>query len=244
MLPHLSGRPLALQRWPNGIDKMMWFQQNAPPKVPDFVRLLPIEDRRHIVVENVETLGWLANFAALTLHQWHSHLPTLEKPDYVLFDLDPGNGTWANLIAVAKKLRATLDELELESVVKTSGKRGIHVLVPIKHIHSYADVAAFAEKLADGVAAALPKISTTERMKAKRFGRLYVDHLQNGRGKTVVAPYAIRALEGAPVSTPIKWEEVTEKLDPSKLTIQTVLKRIERHGDLLAPLFSSKQRLP
>jgi bifunctional non-homologous end joining protein LigD len=238
LLPHLKGRPLALQRYPNGIDKMMWFQQNAPPKVPDFVTLIPVADRRHVVADNVETLLWLANLAALTLHQWHSHKPNLDRPDYVLFDLDPGKGTWANLIEVATTLRRTLEDLELESVVKTSGKRGIHVLVPIKSTHSYADVASFAERIADGVASALPKIATTERSLNKRGGRLYVDHMQNARGKTMVAPYTIRALEGAPVSAPIKWSEVTTKLDPQKLTIKTVLQRIEKYGDLLAPLLT------
>jgi bifunctional non-homologous end joining protein LigD len=244
MIPHLKGRPLALQRWPNGIDKMMWFQQNAPPKVPDFVRLIPIADRRHVVVENVQTLEWLSNLAALTLHQWHSREPKLDRPDYVVFDLDPGAGTWANLISVAMKLRATLEDLELESVVKTSGKRGIHVLVPLKRTHTYAGIAAFAEKIADEVAAALPKIATTQRMKAKRGGRLYVDHMQNGQGKTVVAPYTIRAVDGATVSTPIQWSEVTEKLDPKKLTIKTVLKRLDKYGDLLAPLLKGNQTLP
>ncbi len=242
MLPHLRGRPLALQRWPNGIDKMMWFQQNAPAKVPDYVRLIPIDDRRHVVVENVETLEWLANLAALTLHQWSSHasegasLNSLDRPDYVVFDLDPGRGTWANLIAVATTLRRVLDELELESLVKTSGKRGIHVLVPLARKNTHDDAVRFAEKIASAVAGATPKIATTERMKNKRGGRLYVDYLQNGKGKTIVAPYTIRALPGAPVSTPLQWGEVTEKLDPTEFTMRTVLNRIEQHGDLLAKL--------
>lgn len=249
MIPHLRGRPLALQRWPNGIDKMMWFQQNAPPKVPDFVRLIPIDDRRHIVVENVESLEWLANLAALTLHQWSSHAPegatlkSLDRPDYVIFDLDPGKGTWANLISVATTLRRVLEDLELESLVKTSGKRGIHVLVPLARKNTHDQAVAFAEKIADAVAKTLPKIATTERMKNKRGGRLYVDYLQNGKGKTIVAPYTIRALPGAPVSTPVKWSEVTEQLDPSKLTMKTVLRRIEKYGDLLAPLLKGKGTL-
>jgi len=242
MIPHLAGRPLALQRWPNGIDKMMWFQQNAPPKVPEFVRLIPIADRRHVVVENVETLEWLANLAALTLHQWSSHakkgasLVSLDRPDYVIFDLDPGKGTWANLIAVATTVRRVLDDLELETLVKTSGKRGIHILVPLARKNTHDEAVAFAEKIAESVAKTLPKIATTQRMKNKRGGRLYVDYLQNGKGKTIVAPYTIRALPGAPVSTPVKWSEVTEKLDPQKFTIKTVLKRIDKYGDLLAGL--------
>jgi bifunctional non-homologous end joining protein LigD len=249
MLPHLAGRPLALQRWPNGIDHMMWFQQNAPPKVPEFVRLIPIADRQHVVVENVETLEWLANLAALTLHQWSSHaakgtsLKSLDRPDYVVFDLDPGEGSFAHLISVATTLRRVLEDLELETVVKTSGKRGLHVLLPLARKNTHEEAVAFAEKIANAVASACPKIATTERMKNKRGGRLYVDYLQNGKGKTIVAPYTIRALPGAPVSTPIKWSEVTAKLDPSKFTITSVRKRLDKFGDLLAPLLIGKATL-
>ena len=244
MLPHLAGRPISMQRWPNGIHAPAWYQQRPPERCPEFVRIVDVGDRTHVVVDNLETLQWLGNLAALTIHQWASHLPTLENPDYVIFDLDPGDGTFEHLIEVANALHRLLDELELETVVKTSGKRGLHVLVPLAEKVSFDDVTAFAEKISSAIAKHLPKIATVERMKKSRGGRLYVDYLQNGRGKTIVAPYAIRALDGAPVSTPLSWSEVTPKLDPSAFTLRTVLSRIDREGDLLAPLLRPRNKLP
>ena len=259
MLPHLRGRPLALQRWPHGIDGEEWYQQNAPDKCPPFVRLLAVGDhhtnKKRIVADNVETLQWLANLAAITLHQWASHAPgtakteraivkALAEPDYFVIDLDPGAGTWAHLIEVAMAVRRLIDALEFESVVKTSGKRGLHIVVPIVRGPSHAEATAFAEHMARAVAKVLPKIATVERMKAKRGGRLYVDFGQNGEGKTVVAPYTLRARDSAVVSTPIAWSEVTEKLDPTRFTIKTVLARIDKRGDLFAGALSGKNTLP
>jgi bifunctional non-homologous end joining protein LigD len=122
----------------------------------------------------------------------------------------------------------------MPSAVKTSGKRGLHVVVPIARGASHDEATSFAEKLARAVAKVLPDISTVERMKAKRDGRLYIDYLQNGEGKTIVAPYTLRALDGAPVSTPIAWDEVTESLDPKKFTMKVVLERVQRYGDLFS----------
>jgi bifunctional non-homologous end joining protein LigD len=259
MLPHLAGRPIGLQRWPNGIDDEAWFQQNAPEKTPDYVRLVDTGpdhgSKRKVVIENRETLAWLSNLAALTIHQWASHVPehtrtpaaivrALGQADYAVVDLDPGEGTWGHLIEVAEALRGLLEELELVSVVKTSGQRGLHVVIPFVRGPSHADATDFARKLATTVAGALPKIATVERMKAKRHGRLYIDFLQNGEGKTIVAPYSIRPKDGAPVSTPLSWSEVTRKLDPSTLTIRTVPARAAKHGDLFAPLLMPSQTLP
>ena len=225
MLPYMVGRPIGLQRWPNGIDGEAWFEQNAPKKLPEIVRVVDVgqkhESKRKIVVDNAETLAWLANLAALTIHQWASHVPpatstgrvspspaTLEQADYAVLDLDPGDGTWADLIKVAETLRGLLEQLNLVSVVKTSGQRGLHVLIPVERGPNHEEVTSFARKLASAVAESLPAISTVERMKAKRRGRLYIDFLQNGSGKTIVAPYSIRARDGAPVSMPIAWSEV------------------------------------
>jgi bifunctional non-homologous end joining protein LigD len=244
VVPHLKGRPIALQRWPDGIDAFAWFQQNAPAKVPSFVNVVDVGGRKALSVENEESLAWIANLAGLTIHQWSSRAPKLDRPDYVLFDLDPGEGTWADLLAVAKKVRKLLEELELESVPKTSGKRGLHVFVPIARRYSHERALAFAQSLTERVADELPEIATVERSKGKRKGRLYVDALQNGRGKTVVAPYTIRALDGAPVSTPLAWKEVGPKLDPRSFTIRTVLRRLDRFGDLFAPVLSGTARLP
>jgi bifunctional non-homologous end joining protein LigD len=259
MLPHLAGRPLTLQRYPDGIDGEEWYQQNVPMKAPPFVRLVdsgPRHDgKQKIVCESLDTLQWLANLAALTLHTWCSHVPSqattraaidhaLALPDYVILDLDPGDGPWAHLVEVALAVRALLEALKLESYVKTSGKRGLHVVIPIAPGPTHEQATGFAEQVARAVAKVLPKVATVERMKDKRGGKLYVDYGQNGEGRTIVAPYTIRARDGAVVSTPIAWDDVTEKLDPTRFTIQTVLARIAKHGDLYAGVLTGKQRLP
>ena len=243
LLPHLRARPLTLQRWPDGIDGEAWYQQNAPDKIPPFVDTVPFEKKRRIVVNNVESLAWLANLAALTLHVWASRAPHLLRPDYVVVDPDPGDGTWAHLIEVARAVRTLLDALKLDSAVKTSGKRGLHVVIPLAAGPSHEEATAFGERIASAVAQVLPKIATVERMKEKRGGKLYVDYLQNGYGRTIVAPYTIRALDGAPVSTPIAWGEVTEKLDPRAFTIRTVPERVAKLGDLYAPVLRGTGRI-
>jgi bifunctional non-homologous end joining protein LigD len=248
MLPHLAGRPLTLQRYPNGIFAPEWYQQNTLHKMPDFVRLVEVGERHdnknRIVCDNLQTLQYLANLAALTLHGWSAHEPTLHLPDYVVLDLDPGSGPWEHLVEVARAVRALLDALELESVPKTSGKRGVHVVVPIAPGPTHEEATGFAEQIARAVAKVLPKVATVERMKDKRSGKLYVDYGQNGEGKTVVAPYTIRARDGAVVSTPIEWDELDEELDPTKFTIQSVLERVKKKGDLYARVLAGTQRLP
>jgi bifunctional non-homologous end joining protein LigD len=259
MLPHLAGRPLTLQRYPDGIEGEEWYQQNAPDKTPSFVRLVDSgprhENKKRIVCDSLETLQWLANLAALTIHQWCSHIPptattraaidhAMARPDYTVIDLDPGDGPWSHVIEVAHAIRTLLDALKLVSCVKTSGKRGLHVVVPFAPGPTHDQATGFAEQVARAVAKVLPKIATVERMKEKRGGRLYVDYGQNGEGRTVVSPYTIRARDGAVVSTPISWDEVTEDLDPTRHTIRTVLRRVETLGDLYAPVLHGEQRLP
>ena len=267
MLPHLRGRPIHMQRWPHGIDQAEWFQHATPPKAPAFVRSVPFarseekafqkgeREKNRVIVENVETLQWLANLAALTLHQWPSHAPpsavTLEamltafdQPDYSVIDLDPGDGTWAELVCVALAVRTLLDAIGLESVVKTSGKRGLHIVVPLAPGYTHAEATGFAEQIARAVAKVLPHLCTVERIKEKRGGRLYVDYGQNGWGRTIVAPYTLRAEGGAPVSCPLLWSEVDEKLDPRALNLRTVRARIDRHGDLFAGALRGTGKIP
>jgi bifunctional non-homologous end joining protein LigD len=175
---------------------------------------------------------------------WSSHAPKLEQPEWVLFDLDPGKGTWEELIQVAARVHKKLDALGLESFPKTSGKRGVHVFVPLGPGHTHEQATQFAHELANQVALELKDIATTERAISKRQGRLYIDAGQNGRGKTVVAPYSLRAVDGAWFSAPLKWSEVTRKLDPSRFNLKTVRKRLDAVGDLFAPVLQVKQKLP
>jgi bifunctional non-homologous end joining protein LigD len=259
MLPHLAGRPLTVQRYPDGIDGEEWYQQNLSYKAPPFVRLVdtgPRHDgKQRIVCDDLATLQWLANLAALTIHQWCAHVPpgsttraaidhALAQPDYVVLDLDPGDGPWTHLVEVAHAVHTLLDALKLESYVKTSGKRGLHVVVPIAPGPTHDEATGFAEQVARAVAKVLPDVATVERMKEKRGGKLYVDFGQNGEGRTIVSPYTIRARDGAVVSTPVAWDEVTDDLDPTRFTIRTVPARVAEKGDLFAGVLSTRQRLP
>ena len=259
MLPHLTGRPLTMQRYPDGIDGEEWYQHRVPLKAPPFVHLIdtgPRHDKKErIDCSSLDTLLWLANLAALTLHQWTSHVPTtattraaidhaLGLPDYIVIDLDPGDGPWAHLVEVAHAVKMLLDALSLQCFAKTSGKRGVHVVIPIAPGPTHAQATGFAEQIARAVAKVLPHVATVERMKEKRDGKLYVDFGQNGEGRTVVSPYTIRARDGAVVSTPIAWDELTEDLDPTRFTIRSVPERVRERGDLYAGVLSVKQRLP
>ncbi len=243
----LSGRPLSLQQWPKGIADKGFFRQQVH-RPPEWATTVLIQHQprevRHLIADRPETLLWLANQNAYTLHMWSSRVPHLSEPDWVVFDLDPGDGTWEELIRLATTLRGLLEELNLTSVPKTSGKRGLHILVPVARGHTYQDTLDFASAVSTTLARGLPELATVERSVAKRNGRLYLDALQNGEGKTLVAPYTVRALEGAPVSAPLRWSEVTNALDPAAFNIKTMPKRLDEVGDLFAPALDGKQRLP
>lgn len=235
LLPHLRDRPVVGQRWPDGIDDFTWYQHRPPPRAPDYLEAATIDGDRRLLVQNVDALLWLVNQAALTLHTWSSRVGSLMSPDWAVIDLDPGTSTsWPNLIEVATALRRLLELLEVESVVKTSGRKGLHILVPLEAGQSLEDAQRFASGVCSMVASLLPALACLTHDEKERKGRLFLDHLQNFRGKTLVAPYSLRAVDGAPVSTPIAWDEVSLSLDPKSFTRETVLKRLDEHGDLFA----------
>ncbi|WP_224243099.1 DNA ligase D [Hyalangium gracile] len=247
LVPVLAHRPISVQQWPAGIQAPGFFKHDMSGK-PDWLPTLHVKhvDREidHVNVTNTDALLWLANQSALTIHMWSSRAPKLEQPEWVLFDLDPGKGTWADLITVATAMRKKLESLGLESFPKTSGKRGIHVMVPLRAGYSHERVVQFSNEVANSLAADLRDIATTERAINKRYGRLYIDAGQNGRGKTVVAPYSLRAVDGAPFSAPLKWSEVTKRLDPTRFNLKTLHKRLGAVGDLFAEGMKLKQKLP
>ncbi|MCY1016853.1 hypothetical protein OV427_13875 [Pyxidicoccus sp. MSG2] len=199
---------------------------------------------RHVNVKDEEALLWLANQSALTLHMWLSRAPKLAQPDMLVLDLDPGTGGWSDVVTVAMSLREKLEAYGLRGHPKTSGKRGLHVVVPLAPGHTYARTQAFADRLFSELEADLGDIATTERSIGKRGGRLYLDAGQNARGKTVVAPYSLRAKDRAPFSAPVKWSEVTKKLDPSRFNLKTLRKRLDAVGDLFTEAMKDKQTLP
>ncbi len=247
MVPSLDGRPLSFQQFPQGIAGHSFFRHDATT-APKWVTRVQVTHHdktvEQLVVDKPETLSWLANQSALTLHMPSSRKGSLEQPDWVAFDFDPVDDGWKEMIILVKALHGLLDELKMPSVPKTSGKRGIHVFVPIAPGHTHEQAIAFANGVSGVLAQKFAKIATVERMIRNRHDRLYIDAGQNGRLKTMVAPYSIRALEEASVSTPIEWDEVSNSLNPRKFTIKTVPKRVAKLGDLFAAALNGTARLP
>jgi bifunctional non-homologous end joining protein LigD len=194
------------------------------------------------LVNSVDALLWMVQMHCIDMNAWYSRVDKPDRPDFVLFDLDPPDDGFALAVRVAHRIRAALEELGLESWVKTSGADGIHVLVPIARRHGFDDTYAFAELLARRLEQEHPGEVTTEWLKRKRSGVL-LDHRQNGHGKTIASVYSVRPKPGAPVSTPLRWEELTEDARPRDFGMQTALARVERHGDLFAPVLAGRQSL-
>ncbi|MBD0291890.1 MAG: hypothetical protein ICV74_11590, partial [Thermoleophilia bacterium] len=188
-------------------------------------------------------LLWMVNMGCIDMNCWYSRVDRPDRPDFVLFDLDPSPDVgFREAVRVALLVKEILDALGLASVPKTSGSEGMHVLVPVARRHTYADTREFAEVVAGALARAHPGLVTTEWSKAKRRGVL-VDANQNGEGKTIASVYSVRPRPGAPVSAPLRWEEVSEDLDPRDFTMEVVRGRVARHGDLFAPVLGGRQSL-
>lgn len=241
LLPHLRDRPVVGQRWPDGIDEFTWYQHRPPPRAPDYLEAATIDGDRRLLVQNEEALLWLVNQAAFTLHTWSTRVQSLLNPDWAVIDLDPGTRTsWPQVIDTAIAVRKLLELLEVTSVVKTSGQKGLHILVPLAEGQSLTDAQRFAEGVCSMVAQLMPEVVCLTHDEAERRGRLFLDHLQNFRGKTLVAPYSLRAVDGCPVSTPLRWDEVTPALAPKAFTRRVVLERLEAEGDLFADALEGK----
>jgi bifunctional non-homologous end joining protein LigD len=244
LVPYLIDRPVVIQRWPDGIDEFDWYQHRVPPRAPDYIRPAWVDGVRRCVLENSDALCWMANQAGLVFHGFASRLASLERPDFVIVDLDPGDRStwWADLVEVAVAVRRTLELLELPSVVKTSGQRGLHILIPLALETDFPTADAFGQSIASLIARLMPDKVTLEMEKEKRRGRLLFDHKQF-KAKTLVIPYSLRGADGAPVSTPLAWDEVTPTLDPRAFTLRTLRARLDAKGDLAAPLLAGTARL-
>jgi len=251
LLRALRDRPLSLEHWNQGIDKPSWFHQHLGREAASWLTTVSTPTRyssrqtvKHLVADSVDALRWLGQMSVLTIHMWASRTDSLEQPDWLVFDLDPAKGKGIEqAIEAAIIMRGLLDNLELPSVPKTSGKRGIHVFVPLAPGYSHEDANEFACGIAAAVCRVVPTM-TVERSLNQRRGRLYLDCMQNAYGKTMVAPYSPRGIAGAPVSAPLKWEEVTKKLDPLKFNIRNMPDRLAKVGDLFAPVLTKGARLP
>ncbi len=254
LLPHLKDRPFTMKRYPDGWQGKFFFQKDAPKHMPDWIPTRPFEastrdrpPKRRVIdfplVNDELALLWMVNMGCIDMNTWYSRVDKPSRPDFVLFDLDPSPDVgFAETIEVALLIKQTLDLLELESFPKTSGSEGIHILVPVARRHTYGQTREFSEIIAGALARAHPGLATTEWTKAKRRGVL-IDSNQNGEGKTIASAYSVRPKAGAPVSTPLRWDEVNEKLDPAAFTMDAVLDRVAREGDLFEGVLSSKQSL-
>ena len=251
LVPHLRNRPFTLKRYPHGIRERPYFQKQAPKGLPSWIptrqfRTWPREGGSRLVdfvlVNEPSAVAWMVQMNCIDMNAWYSRVDKPDRPDFVLFDLDPPDGGFALAIRVAHLIREELERLELESYVKTSGAEGIHVLVPIARRATFERTYAFAERLARGLEERHPGLVTTEWLKRKREGVL-VDHRQNARGKTIASVYSVRPKAGAPVSTPLRWDELTEDVTPRRFGIREVLERVEQHGDLFEPVLAGGQAL-
>ncbi len=250
MLRYLEDRPVVLTRYPDGIHGKSFFQKNAPDFAPDWVHTETISsgggerDIEYFVVNDEETLLYLANLGAIVLHVWSSRLTTLDRPDWCILDLDPKEAPFTDVVKLAKAIKKVCDEIGLPSYAKTSGSSGIHVLLPLGGAFDYQQSRTLAQLLATVIAQQHDDIATVIRNPAKRDGRVYVDYVQNGRGRLLVAPFSVRPKLQAPVSTPLRWREVTNKLTIEQWNIRSVPKRLKRQkSDPLAGVLEDEPDL-
>ncbi|MFE6170777.1 non-homologous end-joining DNA ligase [Streptomyces sp. NPDC056464] len=224
MLPHLRGRPLMLERHPDGLDGPLFMQKNTPEHYPDWITRVEVPKENgtvcHTVCDDTATLVYLTDQASLTLHRWLSRTSGIDRPDRLVFDLDPAEDDFAQVREAARLLGELLDALRLPSALMTTGSRGLHVVVPLKGQDDFDQVRGFARDVADTLADAHPDRLTTATRKKERGGRLYLDVQRNAYAQTAVVPYSVRARPGAPVATPLTWDELDDPdLDARRWTI-------------------------
>ncbi|HYR86384.1 MAG TPA: DNA ligase D [Terriglobia bacterium] len=249
LIPHLLDRPLVFERFPDGIYGPSFYQKDAPDYTPGWIRTEKIwsaDVERHIryfIGADRDQLLYIANSGNIQQNPWMSRIQHMDFPDYLVFDLDPVEAPFSSVQEVAVVLKAVLDELGLRSYPKTSGASGIHVFLPVlENTFTYEDVRVFAEAVASIVVKRLPAIATIQRVvKRRKPHEVYVDFLQNIRGKTVASVYSPRPRAGAPVSTPLKWEEFKKPIDPNAFTIKTIFKRLDKFGDLFEKALTDRQ---
>lgn len=252
LVPHLEGRPLILKRYPDGADAAPFFQHNVPDNAPPWLATAELarsdkEDaspNRYAIVDDPLSLLWVVNLGAIDLNPWQSRAETPDCPTHVLFDLDPMDGLpFARVVETALAVAELLDSVGLRGYPKTTGGSGMHIFVPITPGPTYATTRLFAQAAGEILVRRHPSLVTTEVRKAARGARVYLDANQNGRGRSISSVYSVRPRRGAPVATPLRWDEVEPGLDPGDGTMATVAARISEHGDLFAPVLSDLQDL-
>ena len=248
MLPHLSGRPVTMERYPGGIGKKGFWQKDVSRGFPAWLERVEVPKKdgvvHHPIVTDVRSLLWITNQNTITQHVWASRVPHLDRPDLCVFDLDPSTDDPAAVRAAALALRDLLEELTLPSWIKTSGSKGFHIVVPIDGKTPIGEVAHFANEVGRLFAKRDPEHLTLEFAKADRSGRIYVDTGRNGYSATFAAAYTVRARAGAPVSAPCTWDEIEQgAVDPKTFSLRTMPDRVAKVGDVWADLLDSGKSL-
>ena len=252
MLPYLAGRPVNAHRFPDGITRPGFWQKEIPDYAPEWitrwrnVEADPGETECYAVLDSVPALVWMANYAAVELHPWTSRLPNVHEPTWALIDIDPGEQTtFAQILELARLYRTALEHLGVQGMPKVTGKRGVQIWVPVRPGYSFEDTRAWVEKVSRAVGRIRPELISWEWHKDRRRGLARLDYTQNAINKTLVAPFSTRPSPGAPVSVPIRWDELDDpELRPDRWTIRTVIDRVHNVGDPLAPLIGRAQDLP
>lgn len=235
-LPHLRERPLSMHRFPDGIGRPGFFQKDIPDYFPDWVARRTLRKQggtvTYVVANDAATLVYLADQGCITPHVGLSRVDRIDRPDRLVFDIDPSGHDFAQVQNAARKLKARLDELELDVFVQTTGSRGLHLVVPLDRSTEFDEVRSFARKLAEHLAARHPDELTVEQRKSARGDRVFLDYLRNAYGQTAVAPYAVRPIEGAPIATPLTWAEaLAADLSPRKYTVENIFRRLGQKDD-------------
>jgi bifunctional non-homologous end joining protein LigD len=236
LLPYLKNRPVVLTRFPDGIDGKSFYQKDAPDFVPKWIRTEPIwsndtqRDIRYFVCDDAETLIYIANMGSIPLHIWLSRVGSLEQPDWCVMDLDPKDAPFSAVVRCALVLRELCESIGMPSYVKTTGKSGLHILLPLNRQYTYEQSRMFGEVLAKVMLTKVSDIATIARVINKRGAKVYLDYMQNRHGQLIVAPFSVRPLPGAPVSMPLTWDEVNDSLDPKNYTIKNAVDRMGQLG--------------
>jgi bifunctional non-homologous end joining protein LigD len=237
LLPYLRDRPVVLTRYPDGIGGKSFFQKDAPDHAPAWLRTERIcsadRDIDYVVIDDAAALRYVANLGTIPLHLWSARAGSLDRPDWLVLDLDPKGAPFTDVVKVARTLHRILEELGLPGPVKTSGATGLHIMVPLGARYTHDQSRAFARLLAQLAVQEAPGIATLARPLGARGGKVYVDWGQNGHGQTIAGPFSVRPLPGAPVSCPLEWREVTARLDPGRFSIRTVPDRFAGRPDPL-----------
>ncbi|HSA57346.1 MAG TPA: non-homologous end-joining DNA ligase, partial [Gemmatimonadaceae bacterium] len=250
LLPYLRNRPVVMTRFPDGIEGKSFYQKDAPEFAPDWIRTVPIwsndtqRDIRYFVCDDEDSLLYIANLGTIPLHIWASRVGTLEQPDWCVIDLDPKEAPFSDVIRCAHVLHDVCEVAGLPHYVKTTGKTGLHIMIPLGRQCTYEQSRGLGELLARLVVRELPDVATITRHVTRRGDKVYIDYLQNRHGQLIVAPFSVRPLPGATVSMPLTWNEVNDALDPRHFTIRNARDRMFASGtDPVSPVLEEKPDL-